>query len=66
MNKMMLRDILKLVIVLFLFHFVGNIVIYNVLIQGRSLGQIRWWSGTLTIGLMAVILGTLWRYRRNN
>ena len=63
---MMLRDILKLVIVLLLFHFVGNIAVYNVFIQSRSLGQIRWWSDTLTIGLIVSILGTVWRHKRNN
>ena len=63
MNKMMLRDILKLVIVLFLFHFVGNIVIYNVLIQ--SLGQTV--GGLVHLQLINCrYFRNLWRYRRNN
>lgn len=65
MNKMMLREILKFVITILLFHFVGYILVYNILIQGRSLSQIHWRSEMLLIALIISILGTVWRFKSN-
>lgn len=60
----MLRNILTFLIAILLSYFVGYIAVYNTLIQGRDLSQIRWQLGSLFFFLIIGILTIVLRCKR--